>query len=387
MNYRKLTRDEHFEAPGPKRILALDGGGLRGILTLGFLGRIEALLRERHGGHEDFRLCHYFDLVAGTSTGAIIAAALARGMTVDEIVDYYMTMGRDVFKRSWFRKGVFRAKYYQARLIDQLQTVFGKDTTLGSDSLQTGLLIVTKRINTGSPWPLGNNPRGKYFRAPDDAKWISNGDFPLWQVVRASTAAPSYFNPQRITISEAAGREPQVGDFVDGGVSPFNNPALQAFMYATLHGFNVNWSTGGENMLIVSAGTGSPEPGHAPAKLAAKGAVKALVALMEDCATLVETSMQWMSLSMTARSIDSEIGDLRDDLLASEPLFTYLRYDLSLTPKAIAPLRAGLSEEKIESLSAMDEPDNLETLKELGELAAARQVRNEDFPDRFDLHD
>jgi len=60
---------------GPKRILALDGGGLRGMLTLGFLRQIEEILRARHAGDPSFRLCHYFDLIAGTSTGAIIAAA------------------------------------------------------------------------------------------------------------------------------------------------------------------------------------------------------------------------------------------------------------------------------------------------------------------------
>lgn len=68
MAYRVLTRDEHFQSPGPKRILALDGGGLRGILSLGILKRIEAILRERHGGSSAFRLCHYFDLVAPTTT-------------------------------------------------------------------------------------------------------------------------------------------------------------------------------------------------------------------------------------------------------------------------------------------------------------------------------
>ena len=73
-----------FRAPGPKRILALDGGGLRGIVSLAFLKRIEALLKERHGDDPDFRLCHYFDLIAGTSTGAIIAAGLAVGMSVDD---------------------------------------------------------------------------------------------------------------------------------------------------------------------------------------------------------------------------------------------------------------------------------------------------------------
>ena len=80
MSYKVRTRDDHYEADGrPKRILTLDGGGLRGILTLGLLAEIEELLRKRHGGSPYFRLCHYFDLIAGTSTGAIIAAALAMG--------------------------------------------------------------------------------------------------------------------------------------------------------------------------------------------------------------------------------------------------------------------------------------------------------------------
>ena len=59
MSYRVLTRDEHFQTTGPKRILALDGGGLRGMLTLGFLRQIEKILRARHGSDPSFRLCHY----------------------------------------------------------------------------------------------------------------------------------------------------------------------------------------------------------------------------------------------------------------------------------------------------------------------------------------
>ena len=61
----------------PKRILSLDGGGIRGVITLQFLEKIETILRKRHGDNPDFRLCHYFDLIGGTSTGAIIAAGLA----------------------------------------------------------------------------------------------------------------------------------------------------------------------------------------------------------------------------------------------------------------------------------------------------------------------
>ena len=65
MAYQRRTRDQHFNDGGPKRILALDGGGLRGILALGILKQVEEELRTRHGSDPAFRLCHYFDLIAG----------------------------------------------------------------------------------------------------------------------------------------------------------------------------------------------------------------------------------------------------------------------------------------------------------------------------------
>ena len=74
--------------------------------------------------------------------------------------------------------------------------MFGAGTTLGDSALQTGLLIVTKRLDTGSVWPVGNNPRGRYFSAPAGSPRIPNADYPLWKLVRASTAAPSYFDPE-----------------------------------------------------------------------------------------------------------------------------------------------------------------------------------------------
>jgi hypothetical protein len=75
------------------------------VLTLGMLREMESLLRERFGGDPGFRLAHYFDLIAGTSTGAVIAGALALGMTVDEVHAHYMALGRKVFKRSLLRLG------------------------------------------------------------------------------------------------------------------------------------------------------------------------------------------------------------------------------------------------------------------------------------------
>ena len=94
--YRTFT--QHLDPSyKPKRILALDGGGIRGVLTAGLLRRMEDILRARAGGDPNFRLSDYFDLIGGTSTGSIIAAGLSLGMTAEEVRDHYFTLGeRDV---------------------------------------------------------------------------------------------------------------------------------------------------------------------------------------------------------------------------------------------------------------------------------------------------
>ena len=385
MSYKKLTRNQHFQAPGPKRILALDGGGLRGIVTLGYLKRIEGLLRKRHGGRADFRLCHYFDLIAGTSTGSIIAAAMARGMSVDELTEIYLRLGREVFHKSRWRKGILRARYSHEKLSEHLCRVFSRDSTLGSQELKTGLLVMTKRMNTGSPWPLGNNPRGRYYQAGKNDDWISNKDYPLWKVIRASTAAPSFFKPEKITISQKKGFKTVKGEFVDGGVSPHNNPTLQAFMYATLKGFRVGWQTGADELLIVSLGTGRGDPGMEPTWIAAKGAMQSLLSLMDDSGALVEAMVQWMSTGDTHREIDGEIGTLLDDSIGGAPRFTYQRYDLTLTRESVDALKPGVDNETLDSLTQMDEPDNMSLLPELAGIDGAQKIKDGHFPKRFDL--
>ena len=182
MAYQRKNRDEHLSNDGlPKRILALDGGGLRGILSLGFLQKIENVLRKRHGDNDDFRLCDYFDLMAGTSTGAIIAALLAMGWRVEEIRDMYMQLGERVFEASWLRQGLFRAKYDQAKLEEELKKTFGPDTVLGGPELKTGLLVMTKRLDTGSPWPISNNPRENILhRGPAARSAMENIRFGGW---------------------------------------------------------------------------------------------------------------------------------------------------------------------------------------------------------------
>ena len=386
MSYRTRTRDQHLANDStPKRILALDGGGLRGILSLALLQALENTLRERHRAGDAFRLCHYFDLIAGTSTGAIIAATLALGWKVEDIRTRYMMLGERVFTRSLLRQGVLRAKYDDETLIAELKKVYGAKTTLGGSELQTGLLVMTKRIDTGSPWPISNNPRGPYFAARPNGV-LGDGDYPLWQVVRASTAAPAYFDPQPITIARAPRSQPVTGEFVDGGVSPFNNPALMAMMYATMIGYRINWPTGADKLLVVSLGTGAADPAVTHANLAAKQAVDALLSLMNDSATLQETLLQWLSDGPTARRINREVGDLQGDVLNGTAALTYRRYNVDLRASSLQELEPALQDAKVvESLSAMDSPANMTILHRLGTLAAQRDMRADHFPTAFDL--
>jgi len=290
-----------------------------------------------------------------------------------------------VFRRSLLRQGFIRAKYDEGRLIEELKAVFGPDTTLGSDTVQTGLLIVIKRLDSGSPWPVSNNRDGKYFGSRDGGV-IGNGDYKLWQAVRASTAAPDYFEPERITIAQLPGHAPVYGDFVDGGISPFNNPALQAFMYATLSGYRINWPAGKDKIFVVSVGTGAADPAVRRSEIAAAQALRSLLSLMDDCASLQEAVLQWMSESPTARKIDSELGTLEGDVAGGAPLLSYVRLNVDHQSAAISELLGDEAKTiAMENLTARDAPENMPALHRLGVVAGQRRVLAEHCPPALDL--
>lgn len=383
----RLSREDHFDpARAPKRILALDGGGIRGILTLQFLKNIETLIRHRLG--DDALLCDYFDLIGGTSTGSIIAAGLACGMTVDELQELYKNIGASVFKPGGFSKflpeafqGKFAPKFPSESLQRELDRQLGADTTLDSDKIRTGLMIMTKRLDTGSPWPLNNGGRGKYA--------AQDGALRLTQVVRASTAAPTYFAPEEIVIHSRGGTAVN-GAFVDGGVTPFNDPALQLLMIAALQGHGFCWPTGRDRMLLISVGTGhyqQPRPAHAIiADPAALQGIAALQSLMDDCERMNRATLQWLTNCLTPWLVDRAVGDMKLDSQAGPQLATYVRYNVLLQRDWLnSELGIDLAPVKIEQISKMDDPCNLFDLAELGRLAAAKQVKPEHLPAAFDL--
>lgn len=383
MVYR--TRNEHLFDDGPKRMLSLDGGGVRGALSLGYLARIEDILRGRVGGDPDFRLCDYFDLIGGTSTGSIIAASLAMGMSVQELIDVYHTLGVDVFEQSFMHFGLLGAKFPKEPLMRALTTFF-KDETLGSDKLRTGLMVMTKRLDTGSPWLLHNNPRGKFYDGPPDSPGSGNRDLLLRNIIRASTAAPHYFEPELLNVSPHV-----MGAFVDGGISPYNNPSMQMLMMGTCSGYGLDWRFGADRLLLVSVGTGF-RPMSVPVadvmKMSAiRLAAESVVSIMEDANWLGQAVLQWMSRSPTAWSIDGEVGDLSSDVLGGGPaLMSYLRYELALDPQWLAKtLGVELNDRQCDALYAMDNAKNLAELTRLGRAASKVQIGPDHFPATFDI--
>lgn len=376
------TRDEHLFDPGPKRILALPGGGIRGVLTLEYLKRIEDILRERYGGDPDFRLCDYFDLIGGTSTGAMIAGALALGFPVAKIQAIYHDLADAVFQYRPWRLGILGPRFPTEPLAAVLKQYLG-DVTLDSEELRTGIAIFLKRADTSSPWFITNNPRGKYFANAGDA--VANRDYLLRQVIRASTAAPHFFEPERLEV--APGVE---GAFVDGGAGTEGNPALRLLMLATMQGYGLRWPLGPDKLLLVSPATGTRSAPRTADQVmampAAQFALQSLVSMVIDCDWLVQTILQWISDSPTKWTIDSEMGDLQGDLLAGRPLISFLRYNAAFeVPWIRDNLGIEITEAQAAGLDAMDNPKNTQLLAQLGKQAALKQVQPSHFAAAFDI--
>jgi predicted acylesterase/phospholipase RssA len=399
------SRDRHLFGPGPKRVLALDGGGVRGALTVAFLERIEKLLKERYGN--DARLGDYFDLIGGTSTGAVIAGALALGFQTAQVKDFYLRLAPFAFRRVRWHIPVLQAKFDARGLRKQIEDVVG-DRVLSSPDLITGFCLITKRMDTGSPWIVSNNPRAPYWE--DGKGYIGNKNYPLGNLVRASTAAPHFFDPELLpiiqneavpesmatsqgralhTVLQKLGLRKKVkidssthGLFVDGGVTPHNNPSLALFHMATLPPFNINWPTGPDRLTIVSVGTGTYRPRLSFQSLGfaryAKLAIHALISLMTDAEMLVLLLMQWMGECPAPWQINSEIGTLADVLPPGGKMFRFLRYDVRLEKEWLArELNVQVDDILLERLRGMDDPTMVDKLYEIGGLAAEKQVKPE----------
>jgi hypothetical protein len=188
-----------------RRILSIDGGGIKGVFPAAFLATVEDAI----GDH----VANYFDLIVGTSTGGIIALGLGLGLSATEILGFYQQYGPEIFKQwrllSKLRHWVF-AKYSDTALREALESTFG-DRKLGAS--QRRLVIPSLNLDTGEAYLYKTAHHPRLERDYKESAVT---------VALATSAAPTYFPTHQANGGLA---------FVDGGLWA-NNPTAVAVIEA-----------------------------------------------------------------------------------------------------------------------------------------------------------
>jgi hypothetical protein len=207
-----------------RRVLAIDGGGVKGVLPASFLATVEE--------HLAWRIVDYFDLIVGTSTGGIIALGLGAGLSPADIRDFYLSRGPTIFEGNRLARGARQwatAKYNQAHLRTELQHVLG-DRRLGESA--TRLVIPSMDVNSG---------RVHLWKTAHDTRFVQDYKHRMIDVALATSAAPTYY---KAYLTEAG------APLIDGGVFA-NNPAGLAAVEAV---GVLSWPR--EEVAILSLGCG-----------------------------------------------------------------------------------------------------------------------------------
>lgn len=251
----------------PFKILSLDGGGIKGLYSAQLLNLCEQKLARGQP------LSVYFDMIAGTSTGGIIALGLGLGRTTDEIISFYQTDGRRIFPpypttwlgRKWRRlSSFFKPLLNHEALETALKERFG-DETLGAS-----------RSRIVIPAFMMPETEIAVFKTDHHADFRHDHASPAWRVARATSAAPTYLKGHEHRESNRI--------FVDGGVWA-NNPIMVAIIDA-LSAYNLK----PEQIQILSIGTGNPPFELSTSKVFAglfawREVIKAAMFLTSDNAT------------------------------------------------------------------------------------------------------
>lgn len=192
-----MSSDRSLESQDDQtfRVLALDGGGIRGVCTATYLAQLE----DNAEGH----LHEYFDLICGTSIGGIIALAIALEVPMSRVKDMFFKNADMVFQRKHPRRSKVCAMlrdslYCSKKLHDTIQALLGTDSKIGDAKCR--LCIPAVNITTG---------RVTVFKTRHAEDLIRDYKLKAWQVAAATSAAPIYFDPVSI---------PSYGEYVDGGL-------------------------------------------------------------------------------------------------------------------------------------------------------------------------
>lgn len=193
------------------KVLALSGGGYRGLFTAQVLSQLEQATGQP--------IVEQFDLITGTSIGGIIALALADGKRPDEIVQLFRDQGISIFPRSkwlpkwlWAVKGLNRSLYDGAGLKAVIESWFGSKKM--QDLTKAFVMVPATRASTGSP---------KFFKTPHNGQLYMDREIPVIDVALATSAAPVYFPMHNVSYDNTR--------YIDGGLVG-NAPGLFGYIEA-----------------------------------------------------------------------------------------------------------------------------------------------------------
>lgn len=387
-----------------KRLLSIDGGGIRGIIAAEILCKIEDTLK-KHNSKKYHCLSDYFDFISGTSTGSILATGLATGMSAYELLEIYKDKGKEIFTKdqhnwkqflnsldsqNWLRKvpgwlipskekllGELLNQYTAKNLEEELQKTFidakGQQLTLGSSELKTNLMVVTKNVTTGKPCFFVNNTKREPYQPIKKNPYLefeTDPTIPLWDIVRASSAAPTFFPPHSFEVNG------KPYEFIDGGVSEFNNSSFQLFLMSVLPEFGLSWDSGPDKILLVSIGTGfstSAIPFNQASNYNNLNWAKFTISdLMED-ANLEQNLI--LKLISEQRSKGHSTEKKQDNILFDKKLLSYCRFTTSFEGWRFNQLKKyglpnNLDPNKVKGMDCVDQ---IEELSQIGKAVAEEQ--------------
>lgn len=304
------------------KILSLDGGGVRGYLTVMILENIEKQLNSRDGS--DKPLGEYFDLIAGTSTGAIIGGLLSIGKKASEVRKIYETDIKEIFSDDMKRYKInsfFNTKYKKDNLRDKAVNYF-KDSS-GDDltflNVKTHLLVTSVDITTMTP---------RFHKSVYNKKNIPRADEKLSSAIIASSSAPAFF-PIEENLKYSS-------NLIDGGIVA-NNPSLVALVDS----FSFDEAPNKDDIVLLSVGTGKASE------------------VPYEIDSLKDTSVKWLRQNGTSPLIEILMNS-QSVLAEFQTSFLMEQLNCKMQYKRINP-NLGV---KIE----LDEAEKIDILKNLADL-------------------
>lgn len=332
------------------RILSIDGGGIRGILPGQILVALEKKL-QKYSKNPEARIADYFDLIAGTSTGGILTCIYltphpddpkkAR-FSAEEAVDLYLKNGSDIFSIPTFHKlrtagGILDEKY-PADNIERVLKEYLADLQL-KDLIRPCLISAYDVFDSKA-----------HFFTSQDAKKSEGRNFYVRDVARATSAAPTYFEPIEITSLSGVSYP-----LIDGGVFA-NNPTLCAYAEARQIDFDEHRKhPAARNMLILSLGTGETKRKYTHKDVKNWGAVQWIKPIIEIMMSGVGQTIHYQ-LRQIFRA-----GGIPDNYIRIEPNINTANPDMDdASPKNLALLKAA-------GTKAAEDYDTDELLEKLAE--------------------